>query len=473
MTLPKKLLVPVALVVIAGAAIVAFLRRDVPVTYDDVQEHFKYGSIGSEGRSGIPYYLWLVLPRVFPEYLPQGPGDGYARFGFIYEHEGDIQPIGISMREQPFKTVGLNCAVCHTGTVQGSDGRRQIILGMPAGRIDLQAYQRFLFAAGRDDRFNPDVLIPAIQEAAPSFSWFEALAYRFVVIPRAREGLLKQAENTSWFDSRPPQGPGRVDTFNPYKVLLNLDISTDRTVGTADLPSIWNQRPRDGLWLHWDGNNDSVDERNKSAAIGAGATPDSLDIAALDRVASWIQDLQAPPFPEARINRTLAERGGQVYQANCASCHSFGGSQIGQVTPIDRVRTDPERLNSFTADLAQKMLTLGTGKPWQFRHFRKTNGYANMPLDGLWLRAPYLHNGSVPTLRDLLSPSNARPRVFYRGSDEYDFGAVGFISTGAAAERSGFRFDTSVPGNGNGGHEYGTNLSPEDKDALIEYLKTE
>jgi hypothetical protein len=462
------------LVVVAVFGVLTFLRRDVPVTSADVVEHFKYGSIGSESRSGIPYYVWLVLPRVFPEYLPPGPGQGYARLGFIYERPGDVRPIGVTLREQPFKTVGLNCAVCHTGTLKESgNSTSQIIPGMPAGRIDLQAYQRFLFAAGGDERFNPDVLIPAIQEAAPEFSWLEGLVYRWLVIPRTRDALIEQARQTSWFNSRPPQGPGRVDTFNPYKVLLGLDISRDNTVGTADLPSIWNQRPREGLWLHWDGNNDSVDERNKSAGIGAGATPDALDLPSLDRVAAWIQDLQPEKFPEGRINRALVEPGRLVYQSSCASCHSFGSPGIGQVTSIETIGTDPERLSSFTPELAQKMLTIGEGKPWQFRHFRKTDGYANMPLDGLWLRAPYLHNGSVPTLRDLLNPIEQRPAVFFRGYDGYDFTAVGFVSSGPDAEREGARFDTSLPGNRNTGHEYGTTLSEGEKAALIEYLKTE
>ncbi len=82
------------------------------------------------------------------------------------------------------------------------------------------------------------------------------------------------------------------------------------------------------------------------------------------------------------------------------------------------------------------MNTIGEGKPWRFNHFRKTNGYANMPLDGLWLRAPYLHNGSVPTLRALLFPEE-RPAVFYRGYDVYDWTNVGFVSSGPEAEAGG------------------------------------
>jgi hypothetical protein len=105
-----------------------------------------------------------------------------------------------------------------------------------------------------------------------------------------------------------------------------------------------------------------------------------------------------------------------------------------------------------------------------------------MPLDGLWLRAPYLHNGSVPTLRDLLEPSAKRPVRFFRGYDVFDPVKVGF--RGDVGEENGrkyFRFDTRlpdgklIPGNGNYGHDgprYGTLLPAADKDAIVEYLKT-
>jgi hypothetical protein len=118
------------------------------------------------------------------------------------------------------------------------------------------------------------------------------------------------------------------------------------------------------------------------------------------------------------------------------------------------------------------MTNFGKGYSWQFSHFRKTQGYANMPLDGVWLRAPFLHNGSVPTLRDLLNPPEQRPKVFFTGYDLYDYDNLGFVSTGPEAERFGQRYDTSVSGNGNGGHLYGTNLTPAEKDALLEFMKT-
>jgi hypothetical protein len=99
-----------------------------------------------------------------------------------------------------------------------------------------------------------------------------------------------------------------------------------------------------------------------------------------------------------------------------------------------------------------------------------------MPLDGLWLRAPYLHNGSVPNVRALLEPASARPAKFWRGNDVFDRRNLGFVSdVPTEGNRRFFLFDTSRPGNFNGGHEgarYGTELPAADKDALVEYLKT-
>jgi hypothetical protein len=449
------------------------LGRNKPELFPDVRDHFKYGSIGAESRAGVPYWIWVVLPRLFPEYLPARPGEGYERFGLIFESPAAGRPIGTSYRETETGLVGLNCAVCHTGTLRESPGApRQIVPGMPAHQFDLQSYQRFFFRCAQDPRFNPDTILAAIRKANPKFGWFDALVHRWFIIPRTRDGIGEQARQFAWFDSRPPQGPGRVDTFDPYKVLFGFDMSKETGVGTADLPSLWNQRPREGLWLHWDGNNNSVTERNKSAAIGAGASEDSLDLEGMKRVEDWIQDLHPPEFPRGRIDAARAARGKQHFDRQCANCHAAGQTQLGRTVGLAEVGTDPERLHSFTPELAIRMNTIGKGKPWGFSHFRKTEGYAAMPLDGIWLRAPYLHNGSVPTLRDLLNPPELRPAVFWRGYDVYDFDNAGFVATGPEAERAGFRFDAAARGNGRQGHLWGTTLKDVEKGELLEYLKT-
>lgn len=456
-----------------GASAVAALAPTRVGAQDDILSHFKYGSVGTEVSVGLPYPIWRVLPVLFADKLPNRPGQGYEKIGFIFENNAPQgRPIGTTYVEDQVPLVGLNCATCHTGTVRETpSSMRQVIAGMPAHQMDLQGYANFLTATARDPRFEVGTVLEAIRKQDPEFGWFTSLLYRFVVIKRTRDGILARAEQNAWFNDRPPQGPGRVDTFNPYKRMFNFDLKADTSVGTADLPPLFNQRVRQGLWLHWDGNNNQVDERNKSAAIGAGATEVSLDLASLDRVANWALDLTPPAYPAARIDQSRVEKGGQVYQASCARCHALNGAAVGQVTPLAEIGTDPERLNSFTTALAAQMNTIGTGKPWKFSSFRKTDGYANMPLDGVWLRAPYLHNGSVPTLRALLVPEE-RPAAFYRGYDVYDWQRVGFVSEGPDAERNGVRFDTGLRGNGNTGHLYGRELPAADRDALLEYLKT-
>jgi hypothetical protein len=234
------------------------------------------------------------------------------------------------------------------------------------------------------------------------------------------------------------------------------------------------------MQLHWDGNNTKVEERNRSAAFGTGTTPATLDNAAIERVERWLLTHEPPAYPYP-VDAPKAARGAALYAEYCAACHGasgrdFAGKQVGQVTPLAEIGTDRRRMDSYTYDLAVNQATLYIGEWYQFRNFRKTFGYANMPLDGIWLRAPYLHNGSVPTLRDLLEPAAQRPRQFHRGNDVYDPQKVGFVSSVPAhGARRFFPFDTSTPGNSNAGHDgkaYGTELPPGDKDALVEFLKT-
>jgi hypothetical protein len=111
--------------------------------------------------------------------------------------------------------------------------------------------------------------------------------------------------------------------------------------------------------------------------------------------------------------------------------------------------------------------------------------YKARPLGGVWATAPYLHNGSVPTLYDLLSPTNERPRKFsIRNRMDFDPVRVGLVASPASAK--GFWVDTTIPGNRNTGHEFraggaenfmpsngviGPELTPEQRWDVIEYLK--
>jgi cytochrome c5 len=439
-----------------------------------------------------------VLPIMFPEYLPEGKRAGpadYTALGFI-QQSGAAMPIGFSVRRRFIDFTALNCAACHTGSVREAAGAEPIIVaGMPANTLNLLAFFQFLFRCAGDDRFNAAAVLEALR-AAGLDEPLDGPIYR-VVVPRMKEALLERAERVRFFSEPgyPPFGPGRVNTFDTFKFDQfayyyqehGRRPGPDEIYGTVDFPSVWNQAARHGLNAHWDGNNSSVRERNFSAAIGAGAKPPDMDIPRLFRIEAWLERLPAPkylfPIVEAR-----AKMGEKIYRDRCFRCHDFRGDQIGNVIDVAQIGTDRHRLDSYTQFLLEAQQDYTKGFSWAFTHFTKTDGYANHPLDGIWCRAPYLHNGSVPTMWDLLTPAERRPEAFTTGSDVYDQEKMGFVhETLSGSPESGYRradgtpyrgadfvLDTNLRGNGRQGHSgpaYGTDLSDDEKRALIEYFK--
>ncbi|HTM04736.1 MAG TPA: hypothetical protein VL173_14595 [Vicinamibacterales bacterium] len=490
----RTLLVVAAVAVLVGVWAVISLAIDRPVTYADVRDHFKYGSIGSEPGVSLlnpvggilpPRAVFTALPSICPEKLP----GGYASLGFIVE-PGHVLPVGVSVRRRlGIDHVGLNCAACHTGTVRDApDAPPRIVLGMPAHQLDLQRFVEFVTECTLDARTTKAAVLAQLSKTGVHISLFERMLFQFGLIPRLKQTVLQLRNRIGPLlgNEVPAWGRGRVDTFNPYKaVQFNWNLAQlphEELIGASDFPSLWNQKPRAGMHLHWDGDNDSVDERNLSAALGAGVTPVTVDHDGIRRVREWIWTLQPPKYPYA-IDSALATQGADTYRTTCLACHADhrfrdgiidpGATRVGQVVAIADIRTDRHRLDSYTETFAENQYQLFPDSPYRFTHFRKTYGYANHPLDGIWLRGPYLHNGSVPTLADLLEPADQRPAAFYRGNDVFDRERVGFVSdVPAAGGRTFFRYDTAVPGNSNQGHEYGTTLSPDAKRALLEYLKT-
>ncbi len=480
-----RFIVIALLVIAAVGGLVAyntFFREEPAPYFASDEEHFLFGSVGTESQEGIPYWIWLVLPRIFPEYLP-GTG-GWASLGILGK-PGYEMPMGLSKVTIGFPRVAINCAMCHVTSVRTAPGAPQTLV--PAGtsnRTSPQQYLRFLLDCASDARFTADVILAEIAKNT-ELSAYQRMVYRFVIIPQTRRALLEVKERESWMDRNPDWGRGRIDPFNPVKFRY-LKQPIDKTVGNSDMMPLWNLAARKGPGraYHWDGLNTDLKEVVISSAIGDG-TPvswvdrdlenwDSTDRtkqSSLRRVYDYISRLQPPKYP-LPIDAALAARGEPLYKAQCASCHAPDGERTGTIVPLEEVGTDRHRLDMWTRGSAESYNGLTSDYEWKMSNFQKTNGYLSVPMDGLWLRAPYLHNGSVPTLADLLEPAASRPALFWRGYDVLDPVKVGFVSAGADAEAVGTRYDTSEPGNSPAGHEYGTMLSAEEKRAMLEYLKT-
>jgi mono/diheme cytochrome c family protein len=460
------------LVVVLLLAVVGWYKlfRTERQEFASVEEQFKYGSIGTESAEGIPYWIWVVLPRVFPEHLP-GPG-GYASLGFVWE-QGHETPVGFSKKTIGFARIGINCALCHSGSYRTDAGQyTTAVPAAPATTVDVLAYERFLFACASDPKFKSDVLMPAI-DYNTKLSPVDRILYSNVLIPATKKALLKAKDRFAWTEKRPAWGRGRIDPFNPVK-FTQLEQPIDDTIGNSDMEPIWNLSERTGHF-HWDGLQDNLREVFVSSAFGDGTPTKDLPFADLQKLQDWLMHVQPPAYPYP-IDAAAARAGADIFQQKCMDCHA--GARTGKVIPIAELGTDVHRIDMWTDSAANKYNTIKIKGDCTFSHFQhktETNGYVATPLSGAWLRAPYLHNGSVPTLEDLLKPAAERPKGFYRGYDLYDRKQVGFVHDGPDAQRSGQRFDVSLQGNGNVGHEgepFGTTLNPQQKKQLVEYLKT-
>jgi hypothetical protein len=210
----------------------------------------------------------------------------------------------------------------------------------------------------------------------------------------------------------------------------------------------------------------------------------------------FIDNLPPPPYPFASVDLAQAKAGKAIFKEKCAGCHKprnadiYPASMLGVDANRTKVNTSVSRYG--LAALVTEACTIygqnHAGEPgadwcvpkgdWQARldeYFRDTPrrvvegtaGYKADVLSGVWGQAPYLHNGSVPTIAHLICPST-RPAKFFRGNLYYDEALVGFEWAAAPKERYGphdsilvKEFDTSVPGKANTGHPFGSDLCPD------------
>src|SRR5438046_3840075 len=155
---------------------------------------FKYGSIGAEHDAGIPYWIFFVLPRMFPEKLP-GPG-GYASLGVAWE-QGQELPIGFTKKVIGLPRVANNCAVCHTVSYRASENENPIFETAGPAHTNVEGYFRFLVDCGKDPSFDADVLMPEIN-LVTDLSWIDRLIYRYLLIPITKKRLVEREAQFKW-----------------------------------------------------------------------------------------------------------------------------------------------------------------------------------------------------------------------------------------------------------------------------------
>jgi processive rubber oxygenase RoxA-like protein len=187
-----------------------------------------------------------------------------------------------------------------------------------------------------------------------------------------------------------------------------------------------------------------------------------------------------------------------VYGQYCRDCHGdrdaatgnwVNGPKTGEIATLAEIKTDPERVMfRHYGELGGRLFALLPAKhPFHFERNEilplpgdedkvEIRGYVSQPMDGMFIRGPYLHNASVLTLAELINLKKRRD-VFFRGQNTYDPVDVGYRSPDAGDGRNYFKFDAALRGNSNKGHDYpwaydDPSRNEGDLTALLEYLKT-
>ncbi|MEN8175898.1 MAG: hypothetical protein ABFS23_09055 [Pseudomonadota bacterium] len=200
-------------------------------------------------------------------------------------------------------------------------------------------------------------------------------------------------------------------------------------------------------------------------------------------VGAFLAALEPPDYPFA-VDAALADRGQRVFEDQCARCHgSYGptGEYPNLLVGLETVGTDPAYALQAYEESDRFMRWFNRSWYGEGAYAQPARGYIAPPLDGIWATAPFLHNGSVPTIEALLD-SSKRPAYWVRSFDSKDFdtAALGWIYEALPHGKAGAQdrvqrkhiYDTTLPGYSNAGHTFGDGLSDTERRAVIEYLKT-
>lgn len=422
--------------------------------------------------------------------------------------------------------VGLTCAACHTAELHYR-GQTIRIDGAPA-MADFSSLLKNLVASLQQtadepekfSRFAAKVLGPSHDAAAE-----ERLKAELITYTNGLAGLEAR--------SRPqhPFGFSRLDAFG---ILTNEIVGTalgkPENYRTPDAPvsypHLWDTPNLD--WVQWNGSMHNPLARNVGEVLGVFADlklPDdpnepvstSANVKNLYLLERQLKTLKAPRWPSdifGSLSAERLERGGELFATHCAACHrrtltapNQHGRRFLKTTqvPLSEIGTDASMAMAFlvrtadpgifgqaceTEEPIPSLLPRIVGKAMRDEFDRlqlspqdrlkyidrrdslaptveHLKGYKARDLAGIWATAPFLHNGSVPNLDELLRPAGERSKTFRVGSRKFDPDKVGFDTT-----EGDYEFDTALPGNGNGGHEYGASLTVDDRRSLIEYLKS-
>ncbi len=419
----------------------------------DVQKGYDYLVTGDYIKSGLPYsYFKLLNGKDTSNYLNRAGKNAQVNYAFTLVKA----PNGVDI-------IVPNCLQCHA---QVFDGKLYIGLGnstidfstaAQADRVYVKAITGVmkLFSSAQYEAAFPAVrsfkeVSPLLQTEVQGVNAADRLA---VVLAAHRDPVT-----LAWSDS------------------AMLDIPDE--VAPTDVPAWWLLKKKNAMFYNGFGRGDFGNFLMLSNLLTVKDTVEAREVSShFGDVLAYIRSLQPPKYPYA-IDAQLADEGKQVFNTTCSRCHGDYGDKSNYpnlLIPESIIQTDSLL---FKSNYQNQRFVDWFNKSWYATgdhpaRLESYNGYIAPPLDGIWITAPYLHNGSVPTLQALLN-SKERPTYWQRDfkHPQYDYVNVGWQYTAKDSTSHKKAYNTTLPGYGNYGHTFGDVLSERERKALIEYLKT-
>jgi hypothetical protein len=266
---------------------------------------------------------------------------------------------------------------------------------------------------------------------------------------------------------------------NPDLSFRNFPLVLGANIPELDVPAWWLLGKKSTMY--YDGRTDARSVRtNMQFMLGEKTLAEFKELEPTFRdIQAFFNNLEPPKYPFP-IDREKAERGRTLFEKSCAKCHGTYGENAkypNRIVELNEIGTDPARAQGISPRFVAHYNSTWFGE--DFPVDEEMTGYQAPPLDGVWATAPYLHNGSVPTLTSLLKSSD-RPSRFTRPPstdfDHYDKLNVGWKFEVPAADapprKDRSLFDSKRFGLGNGGHTFGDKLTEDERMQVVEYLKT-
>jgi len=419
----------------------------------DAVAGFKYLTTGDYLRSGIPLsYFKMGFPKSSLNYLNRDGYNSDIPYDYTVVSAANGEPI-----------VAPNCMQCHAQVFNG-----KLIMGLGNSTVDFSHGQKLdpqKAAAAEKILKNLD---PKKYEAAEPF---------LRVVKAIGGQMYTQVRGVNTADRLAALLASHRDpkTFRwSEKALLEVPAEVIPT----DVPAWWMLKKKNAMFYNGFGRGDFSRFLMASNLLTVNDTSESREVDAhFNDVLAYINSIKPPLYPEP-VNKSLVRQGGILFVQNCSKCHgSYGrdGKFPNLLIPESEIQTDSFLYKSnyqsyqFIEWFNNSWFAMGD-HPARLEPF---NGYIAPPLDGVWITAPYLHNGSVPDLETVLD-SKKRPRYWSRDFEKpiYDYNKLGWKYQTHDSTQGTRVYNTDLPGYGNYGHTYGDKLTNKERKAVIEYLKT-